>query len=392
MIFKTICLLTFIIWGVLADEKDSIYCTTDFCEKYPHAGEPPCSVIPPSCNITNSLSGIYLPSPTTCNCCEYCIGYLSEGQACATGKKTTDTPSTICGSGLYCDLDRETCRPISNTPCTKAQAEYDNRRKDGKMGDYEIRPKCDDNGDFVPYHCTPGGICYCVDKEGKRIFGSIANDGKGEYELPCDCSRNHKDMGLVMGRDLRPGEYLRCASNGAYEPLQCLDEKTCICVDEQDGTPAFDGMLPVEIWAIDRNTLSCFDPTKNVKGSFYRRCEEVYMNKSQEISDSKKDYDLVLAYELPNCTPDGNYAPVQEDHKYKFCSTPEGIPLIRLEKKAENKKLRDEMNCKCAMARRLIKSNEKPSCLENGNYNPEQCRRGYCYTVDEDGNQIMSTQ
>lgn len=39
------------------------------------------------------------------------------------------------------------------------------------------------------------------------------------------------------------------------------------------------------------------------------------MNKTKEIKDKRNDYDKVLAYELPNCTPDGNYAPVQEDLK-----------------------------------------------------------------------------
>lgn len=31
---------------------------------------------------------------------------------------------------------------------------------------------------------------------------------------------------------------------------------------------------------------------------------------------------------------------------------------------------------------------ELPECCPNGNYKPLACRRGQCYCVDEDGNQL----
>ncbi|KAL3288375.1 hypothetical protein HHI36_002823 [Cryptolaemus montrouzieri] len=112
----------------------------------------------------------------------------------------------------------------------------------------------------------------------------------------------------------------------------------------------------------------------------------------QEILQKKDDYDIVLSYKLPNCTLDGNYAPVQENLKSKFCSTPDGLPIPNfiVPKTTENEKLLDSMNCKCAMALRIMSSVEKPSCLQNGNYNSTQCRRGTCFNVDEDGNQVLN--
>lgn len=41
----------------------------------------------------------------------------------------------------------------------------------------------------------------------------------------------------------------------------------------------------------------------------------------------------------------------------------------------------------CAKSRSLITLIEKPTCLQNGNYNPMQCRRGKCRCVDKNGNQ-----
>ncbi|XP_044745391.1 uncharacterized protein LOC123307228 isoform X2 [Coccinella septempunctata] len=382
-------LLLFMAVVTKADDS-SIMCTESYCNKYPGQADPACPTLPSLCNKTKSDSGIFLPSPTPCNCCDFCIAYLSD--TCSTGEKTSDSPTEICGPGLYCDQTTEKCRKMTGTLCLNAQAKYDADKAVGKVGDYQVRPSCDGDGYYVPYQCIPGGICYCVDKDGNRIFGSIENNGRAEFDLPCTCSRNFNEMGNIVGRKLRPGEYFRCAQNGAYEPLQCIYDTTCLCVDTMDGAPTYKNAIPVEIYALSNDTLPCFNKTVNMEGKFFRRCEELHMNRTKEIEDKKEDYDKVLAYELPDCTPDGNYAPVQQNITHKYCMTPQGIPLTEyiLEKIPSNAKLLSNMNCKCAMALRIMSSEEKPSCLKNGNYNPKQCRRGACYTVDEDGNQIIS--
>ncbi|KAL3288374.1 hypothetical protein HHI36_002822 [Cryptolaemus montrouzieri] len=244
--------------GVTAADN-SILCTEDYCKNYPGPSDTPCPTLPSRCNKTDPESGIFLASPTPCNCCDFCIGYLNEGDSCSTGEETSDSPSEICGPKLYCDQATLKCRPMMETICTEAQMKYDQDKAQGKIGDYQIRPICDSNGDYVPYHCTPGGICYCVDKDGNRVFGSMDNNGKAAFELPCTCSRNHKEMSAVIGRELHPGEYFRCTQNGAYESLQCIDDQTCLCVDAIDGAPTYKDVAPVEIWAISATTLPCFN-------------------------------------------------------------------------------------------------------------------------------------
>ena len=44
-----------------------------------------------------------------------------------------------------------------NTACFTAQADYDDRKKRGTLGMYEIRPNCNGNGEFVARKCQPGG-------------------------------------------------------------------------------------------------------------------------------------------------------------------------------------------------------------------------------------------
>lgn len=39
-----------------------------------------------------------------------------------------------------------------------------------------------------------------------------------------------------------------------------------------------------------------------------------------------------------------------------------------------------------------MSTDEKPTCLENGNYSPIQCRRGTCRCVDDDGNQVCKSE
>lgn len=43
-----------------------------------------------------------------------------------------------------------------NTECTKAQNEYDRKEHAGTVGHLEIRPECDDDGNFMPFSCIPG--------------------------------------------------------------------------------------------------------------------------------------------------------------------------------------------------------------------------------------------
>ena len=47
------------------------------------------------------------------------------------------------------------------------------------------------------------------------------------------------------------------------------------------------------------------------------------------------------------------------------------------------------MNCECAIARKYLSElSYKPKCCENGNFEGKQCVAGFCYCVNEFGQQI----
>lgn len=48
-------------------------------------------------------NGIFLPSDSPCNCCEYCLENLKKGDECVIGQPGSPAPKTICGNKLACN-------------------------------------------------------------------------------------------------------------------------------------------------------------------------------------------------------------------------------------------------------------------------------------------------
>ncbi|XP_019868554.1 uncharacterized protein LOC109597338 [Aethina tumida] len=334
-----------------------------------------CSKAITNCDIQNSThNGILLPSPDICNCCSYCISYLKENEPCFKGSPDGISVTSICGPGLTCS-DEEICVTM-DTKCFKSIKDYDERKLNGSLGSMEMRPSCDGRGFYAPYKCIPGQTCYCVHHNGTRIFGLSNFTEIPELKLKCGCSRSYYDAVDIIGRKLHPNEHFRCTENGDYDPLQCIGDK-CLCVDTKDGSPSLN-TTTVNITNIDK--LSCYDNKLHTFG-YYKKCEVEYLTRLNETRGYKK----VISYSLPNCDLDGNYAPLQENDTHKFCVDRSGEVLLAVEK---SNTLADNMNCKCIRAASIVTSTDVPHCMDNGNYNPKQCRKGFCRCVDEDGNQI----
>lgn len=70
------------------------------------------------------------------------------------------------------------------------------------------------------------------------------------------CSRAYYDAVDIMGRHLHPHEHFRCAPDGSYDRLQCIN-KQCLCVDALDGAPTFPEEDLVDLKDIDKKVLSC---------------------------------------------------------------------------------------------------------------------------------------
>ncbi|KAL1502172.1 hypothetical protein ABEB36_007356 [Hypothenemus hampei] len=329
-------------------------------------------------------------SPDICNCCDYCLYNLVEGEDCTIGDPSNPKHYSICGPSLTCVAEENqidgTCQKMS-TECALKQQNYDKRREDGYLGTMEIRANCDEDGFYDTYKCTPGQTCHCLHLNGSRIFGE-ANFNTIPSYMPCACSRAYYDAVEVIGRELYPTEHFRCTENGNYDHVQCINEK-CLCVDTEDGAPTFPDDKLVPLNKVTNETLTCYKGDK--AGNYYKECEVAYLEIRKEVLAKKNETgaNLVIGYSYPSCDLDGTYKPVQENKTHKYCVNKQGSLLTTpLEK---NSQLAQTMDCKCARATVIMTSAEKPNCLENGNYNSIQRRRGLCRCVDQDGHQKCSS-
>ncbi|XP_056638366.1 uncharacterized protein LOC130446258 [Diorhabda sublineata] len=380
-------IIFFGIFGATLATEDSVLCTSDFCKGVT------CPELPERCKIQNSThNGQFLLQPSECNCCPYCLENLWEGEDCSIGDVSTGSPTTICGPGLACTPSNPestdgTCQRMITT-CTQRQDDFDNKKANGTLGTMEVRQECDSEGEFVTYNCIPGQTCYCVNSTGSRIFGEIDYTSKPETQLFCKCSLKHYEATVIMGKQLGPGEYFRCAADGSYETVQCIDDK-CFCVDSYDGAPTYPAEKSVNITEVSKDTLKCYK--KEEPGIVYPACTEIYLKVAKEYESYKeKGYRAILGYQYPSCDLDGTYKAVQENSTHKFCVDKEGSILYTVDK-VVNATLAESMNCKCARANLIMTTFEKATCDENGNYSEKQCRRGKCRCVDYDGNQVCKS-
>ncbi|XP_071053909.1 uncharacterized protein [Onthophagus taurus] len=384
-------LFALIITVYSADENT--LCTKDYCSKQDCKNAN--NNVPEECRIQNAThSGIFLPYPGPCNCCDYCLKNLAEGDDCTVGDVGLSPSGSVCGNALTCEelVEKEpegTCQLISNTECTKAQFAFDEKVNNDTIGHMELREICDRRGLYGHYKCIPGENCYCRSNENKRIFGDIPYSSIANHVLNCACSATYEEVSTFLGRNLKIGEFLRCQSNGDYDTVQCIDDE-CFCVDAVDGALTYPSQDTVNITMISNETLPCFDYEIH-KENYYNPCEKEYLDtlEAASIFEEEVDY-VVFGISLPTCQLDGYYAPVQKTKDSYYCSDPEGNQLEGFKVSLNENDYTDMvkiMNCACARAR-SITTEQKPECLKNGNYCPMQCRRGFCRCVDENGNQI----
>ncbi|CAG9764145.1 unnamed protein product [Ceutorhynchus assimilis] len=390
------CFVSFLVFFAIVSSvftigDEDIRCTAKSCK------DAVCDEVPDKCKSNETNAGVYLLSPDICNCCKYCLVNLVEGEPCSVGDPSNGKHKSICGPGLMCNVEKDgetdgTCQKM-NSPCASAQQIYDNKRELGYLGSMEARPSCDDDGFYSAYRCIPGQNCFCQLPNGTRIFGDANYNTITDY-MTCGCSTAYHAAIEILGRELHPHEHFRCAADGSFDRLQCIHEK-CLCVDSLDGAPTFPNNPLVDIKLITNETLKCY--SSNNTGEYYKKCEKEYMEIHKEVENkkSKHSYSLVLGYSYPNCDMDGTFAAVQENKTHKYCVDKEGSiltePLEKTASTAAMKSLLANMNCKCARAKLIMSTTEKPLCLKNGNYDSIQCRRGICRCVDENGNQKCST-
>ncbi|CAH2229292.1 jg17041 [Pararge aegeria aegeria] len=133
--------------------SSTLLCEAGFCTKYRQ--ENTCPTTARDCSVNNAtFSGLTLPSPTICNCCDYCLPLYNKGEPCSLGGPGDGVTVGRCGHGLTCDNGTRTCVRMS-TKCHDAQDDYDARHAKGETGVLERRPECDIRGDYATYDCVP---------------------------------------------------------------------------------------------------------------------------------------------------------------------------------------------------------------------------------------------
>jgi len=197
--------------------------------------------------------------------------------------------------------------------------------------------------------------------------------------MNCDCSRQYADV-IEAGLDgLR---FPHCLPNGNYDTLQCIG-LACFCINWQVQTTS----NSVPITAI--MDLPCYDPKWHTP-KYYRVCEVERMERQAVLDAYARQNITVVGLEMPNCTPDGFYAPVRKIDDTAYCVDPWGNPIESFQLDSSDPGF-NYMNCRCARSRFWLSEETiaSPSCCTNGSFRLIQCRNGFCYCVNpETGDQV----
>ncbi|XP_041988082.1 thyroglobulin-like isoform X2 [Aricia agestis] len=376
--------------------KCDILCQNGYCQDY--LLDPGCASTAAECRINNAThAGIWLPSPTTCNCCELCLPLYGAGSDCSRGGPGVGSTVGRCGHGLYCDADTLKCVRMKSK-CHDAQDDYDARHERGETGALETRPYCDGKGNFAPFHCIPTQTCFCQSDEGERLFGEVPYRSATQ-NMPCGCSRMHEKI----TKQIEPGVPYpviapRCTSDGNFNPVQCLN-RTCYCVNKITGEAIDHHTIDLDEEPISK--LPCYDaeldlfPSQSQGNPPYNHTTPCYLSiderKALIIQSIEEGFnvDFFSTFNSIRCLPDGTYGRIYRNaNGSKICGDERGIRIGNYEAAPSTPEY-DTMNCKCALALSLMESSyEPPRCCKNGNFRSVQCRRGQCRCVDDDGRQV----
>ncbi|KAG0717884.1 hypothetical protein GWK47_053554 [Chionoecetes opilio] len=209
-------------------------------------------------------------NPSICNCGLMCIENLEEGDFCLTSSLTS-YPSKLCGPGLECKLlnpsdpSSSVCIRNPAKKCVNDSLMYEQGQELGTLGPGRNKPNCDEYGSYSPRQCSPSSTCYCVNPEGKRLFGEAPftqetdiNCNNPEihteaYANPCVSAQEEWDTQGSSG-DVIVAEAPRpmCSTDGYYATVQHLNGKA-YCADMY-GNRIEDYELPIH----EAKYMNCF--------------------------------------------------------------------------------------------------------------------------------------
>ncbi|GFR24515.1 nidogen-2, partial [Trichonephila clavata] len=258
-----------------------------------------------------------------------------------------------------------------NTKCIKDRKKYDSMSWSEEVSLKKSRPECDEFGYYVSMICLSDLLCYCVDKNGERLFGTqLASEvDTTQMNTFCNCSREFDEF----PRSVPDGGFLRCLPNGDYDALQRTEE-WCYCMKDTNPNTAEAVHCKTSLQA-----LSCYDKNihKGLDSSLRSECWHKRNDLKQVIKKHEQANITVIGVDLPRCDLDGSYAPVQCMRESCYCVDKNGDAYEDY-KVPRNSKEAEDMNCRCARDQDLIsqikekneimKAFENYKCAANGNY------------------------
>ncbi|XP_033107983.1 uncharacterized protein LOC117109707 [Anneissia japonica] len=201
-----------------------------------------------------------------------------------------------------------------------------------KLNPMLLKPNCLPDGSYGPTQCTQPNLCYCVQRNGTYINGTLTHISKGlpmclvyrqtlEVALP-----KSKPETLEISKCLLMAKIAReammphvptCDSRGAYTPLQCNTiTGLCFCVDIQGA--AIPGTTALIAENIRPDCLQYRTQEWTSKLTHQREfiTSDVINNKRfpEEMPPCERQRDIARDLKtvfMPTCESNGTYSPLQ---------------------------------------------------------------------------------
>lgn len=317
-----------------------------------------CSTKGNECPAFSCEDGRTVENATKCGCCPLCIRSLKEGEECISEYYGWRRGIVECGFGLICKVDSGIKAKCVPTECLQRKRNYE------QIYSSEVKPQlkptfeCDHFGNFEPSDdvsenpavvCINDVLCFCVDKNGKRIFGTdFAKGNASESNMNCGCSQDINDFPTAVDSANLP----RCLSNGDYDPLQCIENK-CFCMDSAHyhEYEVFDSS--------EMKKLYCYNEDRH-KNNRTSKCFSELEEKTRYFKGKNL---IVIGADYTKCELDGTYFPLQCKKGRCFCVKRNG----EIQSGYENVKKEDgKMLCRCLRDKEIIESykNRKTSSMK----------------------------
>ncbi|GAB1605670.1 nidogen-2-like, partial [Argonauta hians] len=159
-----------------------------------------------------------------CGCCDVCVKYLKEGDRCIP-EGLLGVPSTSkCGLKLVCSSRTMTCiKPLAYDGVKTCHQLKSETEKAGLLGAFI--PRCETDGTFSRVQCH-GSECFCSHSDGTQIPGFKAPIHESQ-DMDCNCARDQFEYlkTKLVGKMFRcepNGNYnkVQCLGSACY----CVDK------------------------------------------------------------------------------------------------------------------------------------------------------------------------